>query len=65
MIFQDHLHGGQGSCAGHLHFTKQAMQGNMTFQQSQTVTLNITQPSLSQIKIFLKTHPPKLAPSIK
>ncbi|KAJ8679552.1 hypothetical protein QAD02_015339 [Eretmocerus hayati] len=45
--------------------TKQAMQGNMTFQQSLTVRLNIIKPSLKQITEFLRTHPPKLTPGIK
>lgn len=41
------------------------MQGNMTFQQSLTVRLNIILPSLQQIKDFICTHPPKLTPGIK
>ncbi|CAD6205637.1 GSCOCG00009941001-RA-CDS [Cotesia congregata] len=45
--------------------TKKAMQGNMTFQQSLTVRLNIIRPSLEQIKQFIKIHPPKLTPGIK
>ncbi|XP_015600682.1 phosphoserine phosphatase isoform X2 [Cephus cinctus] len=45
--------------------TKAAMQGNMTFQQSLSVRLNIIQPSLTQVKEFLRTHPPTLTPGIK
>ncbi|XP_014210187.1 phosphoserine phosphatase-like isoform X2 [Copidosoma floridanum] len=45
--------------------TKQAMQGNMTFQQSLTVRLNIIKPNLNQIKEFILTHPPKLTSGIK
>lgn len=45
--------------------TKQAMQGNMTFQQSLNVRLNIIKPSLTQVKEFLDSHPPKLTPGIK
>ncbi|XP_034950375.1 phosphoserine phosphatase [Chelonus insularis] len=45
--------------------TRKAMQGNMTFQQSLTVRLNIIQPSLQQIKEFIQTHPPRLTPGIK
>ncbi|XP_011494936.1 PREDICTED: phosphoserine phosphatase [Ceratosolen solmsi marchali] len=45
--------------------TKQAMQGNMTFQQSLTIRLNIIQPSFKQIKEFIHSHPPKLTPGIK
>ncbi|XP_012272758.1 phosphoserine phosphatase isoform X2 [Orussus abietinus] len=45
--------------------TKQAMQGNMTFQQSLTVRLNIIRPSLTQVKEFLHTHPLRLTPGIK
>lgn len=44
--------------------TKKAMQGNMTFQQSLNVRLNIIQPSLGQVKEFIKKHPPKLTPGI-
>ncbi|XP_043673907.1 phosphoserine phosphatase isoform X1 [Vespula pensylvanica] len=45
--------------------TKQAMQGNMTFQQSLSVRLGIIKPSLSQIKEFIQVHPPQLTPGIK
>ncbi|XP_015171751.1 PREDICTED: phosphoserine phosphatase isoform X1 [Polistes dominula] len=45
--------------------TKQAMQGNMTFQQSLSVRLGIIRPSLSQIKEFIQVHPPQLTPGIK
>lgn len=45
--------------------TKQAMQGNMTFQQSLNVRLNIIRPSRTQVKEFLEAHPPKLTPGIK
>ncbi|KAF7989072.1 hypothetical protein HCN44_007382 [Aphidius gifuensis] len=44
--------------------TKKAMQGNMTFQQSLNVRLNIIQPSYAQVKEFIKKHPPKLTPGI-
>lgn len=45
--------------------TKKAMQGNMTFQQSLSVRLNIIQPRLEQIKEFIRTHPPKFTTGIK
>lgn len=45
--------------------TKQAMQGNMTFQQSLSVRLGIIKPSLTQIKEFLRVHPPQLTPGVK
>ncbi|XP_057320967.1 phosphoserine phosphatase [Microplitis mediator] len=45
--------------------TKKAMQGNMTFQQSLAVRLNIIQPNLEQIKDLIRFHPPKLTPGIK
>ncbi|XP_011313414.1 phosphoserine phosphatase isoform X2 [Fopius arisanus] len=45
--------------------TKRAMQGNVTFQQSLTVRLNIIKPSLEQIKEFIKIYPPTLTPGIK
>ncbi|XP_033231190.1 phosphoserine phosphatase isoform X2 [Belonocnema kinseyi] len=41
------------------------MQGNMTFQQSLSVRLNIIRPSRTQVKEFLEAHPPKLTPGIK
>ncbi|EFN84626.1 phosphoserine phosphatase [Harpegnathos saltator] len=45
--------------------TKQAMQGDMTFQQSLSVRLRIINPSLIQIKEFLYMHQPKLTSGIK
>lgn len=41
------------------------MQGNITFQQSLNVRLNIIQPKLEQVKEFIRNHPPKLTPGIK
>ncbi|XP_054013002.1 phosphoserine phosphatase isoform X1 [Hylaeus anthracinus] len=45
--------------------TSQAMQGNLTFQQSLMERLNIIKPSYTQVKQFLESHPPKLTPGIK
>lgn len=45
--------------------TKQAMQGNMTFQQSLSVRLGIIKPTLTQVKEFLRVHPPQLTPGVK
>lgn len=45
--------------------TKQAMQGDMTFQQSLHVRLGIINPSLSEIKNFLETHEAKLSNGVK
>lgn len=45
--------------------TKQAMQGEMTFQQSLSIRLEIINPSLTQVKEFLDTHQPKLTDGIK
>jgi len=45
--------------------TKQAMQGDMTFQQSLSIRLGIINPSLSQVKEFLDIHHPKLSNGIK
>ncbi|KAH0946281.1 hypothetical protein HN011_011866 [Eciton burchellii] len=45
--------------------TKQAMQGDMTFQQSLSIRLGIINPSLSQVKEFLDIHHPKLTNGIK
>ncbi|KAG5309475.1 PREDICTED: phosphoserine phosphatase [Acromyrmex echinatior] len=45
--------------------TKQAMQGDMTFQQSLSIRLGIINPSLTQVKDFLSTHQPSLTTGIK
>ncbi|KAJ8967861.1 hypothetical protein NQ317_017628 [Molorchus minor] len=45
--------------------TTRAMTGNMTFQQALTLRLGIIQPSLSQLKEFIKIKPPTLTPGIK
>ncbi|XP_072750118.1 phosphoserine phosphatase isoform X2 [Anoplolepis gracilipes] len=45
--------------------TKQAMQGDMTFQQSLSMRLQIINPSLTQVKEFLDTHKSKLTNGIK
>ncbi|XP_018342906.1 PREDICTED: phosphoserine phosphatase isoform X1 [Trachymyrmex septentrionalis] len=45
--------------------TKQAMQGDMTFQQSLSMRLGIINPSLTQVKQFLNTHQPSLTAGIK
>nr|XP_012224723.1 PREDICTED: phosphoserine phosphatase isoform X2 [Linepithema humile] len=45
--------------------TKQAMQGDMTFQQSLSIRLGIINPKLTQVKEFLDTHQPKLTNGIK
>ncbi|CAL1687597.1 unnamed protein product [Lasius platythorax] len=45
--------------------TKQAMQGDMTFQQSLSMRLHIINPSLTQVKEFLDTHQSKLTNGIK
>lgn len=41
------------------------MQGDMTFQQSLSVRLQIIYPSLAQVKQFLNTHQAKLTDGIK
>ncbi|XP_018357642.1 PREDICTED: phosphoserine phosphatase isoform X2 [Trachymyrmex cornetzi] len=45
--------------------TKQAMQGDMTFQQSLSIRLGIINPSMTQVKEFLNTHQPSLTTGIK
>ncbi|CAH1134233.1 unnamed protein product [Ceutorhynchus assimilis] len=45
--------------------TSQAMSGTMTFQDSLQLRLNIIQPSLAQVKDFIRTSPPTLTPGIK
>ncbi|XP_076286769.1 phosphoserine phosphatase [Lasioglossum baleicum] len=45
--------------------TRRAMQGQATFRQSLTDRLNIINPSLTQVKQFLSSHPPKLSPGIE
>lgn len=45
--------------------TREAMQGNVTFQQSLAARLNIIKPSLQQVKEFVSLHPPKLTPGIE
>ncbi|XP_011260007.2 phosphoserine phosphatase isoform X2 [Camponotus floridanus] len=45
--------------------TKQAMQGDMTFQQSLLMRLQIINPSLTQVKEFLDIHEIKLTNGIK
>lgn len=45
--------------------TSQAMSGTMTFQESLQLRLNIIQPSLAQVKDFMRTRPPTLTPGIK
>ncbi|KAL0103554.1 hypothetical protein PUN28_017666 [Cardiocondyla obscurior] len=45
--------------------TRQAMQGDMTFQQSLSIRLGIINPSLEQVKEFLNTHQPKFTTGIK
>lgn len=41
------------------------MSGSMTFQESLKLRLDIIQPSLQQLKDFIKTKPPTLTPGIK
>lgn len=48
-----------------IELTKQAMQGDMTFQQSLSIRLGIINPKLTQVKEFLDTHQPKLTNGIK
>lgn len=45
--------------------TKQAMQGDMTFQQSLSMRLQIINPSLTKVKEFLDIHQAKLTNGIK
>ncbi|CAG9822973.1 unnamed protein product [Phaedon cochleariae] len=45
--------------------TTQAMSGTMTFQESLRVRLDIIQPSLSQLKEFIRTKPATLTPGIR
>ncbi|KAJ8949868.1 hypothetical protein NQ318_010502 [Aromia moschata] len=48
-----------------INLTVRAMTGNMTFQESLKLRLDIIQPSLTQVKEFLKIRPPTLTPGIK
>lgn len=41
------------------------MKGAMTFQEALKLRLNIIDPSLQQIKEFIKHHPSSLTPGIK
>ncbi|XP_018563778.1 phosphoserine phosphatase isoform X2 [Anoplophora glabripennis] len=45
--------------------TAKAMTGNMTFQEALKLRLDIIQPTLLQVKEFIKTQPPTLTPGIK
>lgn len=45
--------------------TREAMQGQVTFQESLAVRLGIIKPSVDQIKQFLATHPPRLTAGIR
>ncbi|XP_018333970.1 phosphoserine phosphatase [Agrilus planipennis] len=45
--------------------TREAMSGDMTFRQSLNIRLNILQPTLVQIRDFVRTKPPTLTPGIK
>lgn len=45
--------------------TAKAMTGHMTFQEALKLRLNIIQPTLLQVKEFIKTQPPTLTPGIK
>ncbi|XP_030747197.1 phosphoserine phosphatase [Sitophilus oryzae] len=54
---------GKGSEVSSL--TAKAMGGSMTFQESLQLRLNIIQPSLSQVKDFIRSQPPTLTPGIK
>lgn len=41
------------------------MTGSMTFQEALKLRLDIIQPTLSQVREFIKTKPPTLTPGIK
>lgn len=45
--------------------TTKAMSGSMTFRESLTQRLNIIQPTLTQVREFIKTHPAPLTKGIK
>lgn len=45
--------------------TAKAMTGNMTFQEALKLRLDIIQPSLSQVRDFIKISPPTLTPGVK
>jgi len=45
--------------------TNKAMSGGMTFREALHIRLNIIQPSLTQIKHFIRSHPYTLTPGIK
>ncbi|XP_020295635.1 phosphoserine phosphatase isoform X2 [Pseudomyrmex gracilis] len=45
--------------------TKQAMQGDMTFEASLSTRLGIINPSFQQVKTYVETHEPKLTNGIK
>ncbi|KAG7211136.1 hypothetical protein KM043_010461 [Ampulex compressa] len=45
--------------------TRRAMQGNVTFERSLGMRLDIIRPTLSQVQEFLAANPPKLTPGIE
>ncbi|KAJ8922872.1 hypothetical protein NQ315_007907 [Exocentrus adspersus] len=45
--------------------TARAMTGNMTFQEALKIRLDLIQPSLIQIKEFIKTRPATLTPGVR
>lgn len=45
--------------------TKKAMSGKMTFEESLKIRLEIIQPSMTQLRDFVRTRPPTLTPGIK
>nr|CAD7576092.1 unnamed protein product [Timema californicum] len=45
--------------------TKEAMKGKINFKQAFARRLDIIQPSMSQIREFIRTRPSKLSPGIK
>nr|CAD7461065.1 unnamed protein product [Timema tahoe] len=45
--------------------TKEAMKGKINFKQAFSRRLDIIQPSMSQIREFIRTRPSKLSPGIK
>nr|CAD7430539.1 unnamed protein product [Timema monikensis] len=52
-------------CGRAIDRTKEAMKGKINFKQAFARRLDIIQPSMSQIREFIRTRPSKLSPGIK
>lgn len=45
--------------------TRKAMSGKMTFQEALKIRLDLIQPSLTQVRDFIRTKLPTLTPGVK